>query len=479
MADTVTERPRLICQVDRGKYDISNCLPDTRAVIPEELKKALEGSQVEHRLKSIVKFKIYPYAEAQDLSEWDRGVILDTYQPHYMDGEGTCCDCHQGPCNLERGVGRCGLTLEAYQAKLSLRAVCRGCLSQMMASRRMLDYCLKRFGREHRVTMGRDHDVTEATWIGIMCGFYPETLGQIDRGLSYAESQLGKALAAGAQGNGTASDFEQLAFHAGTMLFIAQEVAEYLGISLFGFTTAVDHGLADVAWFPPGFWSGFGLVKDDMPTLGFVGDDFIPAWLAIEELKKQGLTDGVQVVGMGAAGDSIARFYNKVCVVGTMYRVKKALRLGLVDVIVANDSCIPFDYLGEARRTGAKLIWTGASALAGLNDRTADPVDDIVKELVNGAEGAAIRDVDKAAHVAVRVVQQVARQAKPVIGDAELKKEAGRCRAGCDLCTYECPNDLLMGKALRAVADKGLEAVFEVEKSCILCGRCQLVCPEK
>ena len=139
MTDSNNERPRLIIQVDRGKYDITNCLPDSRAVNREELTKALQGSLVEHRLKSITKFKIFPYADAQDLAEWDRDTLLDTYRPLYMSGENVCADCHQGPCDLQPAPGRYGLNYDAYQARINLRAVCHGCLSQMAASRRIVD----------------------------------------------------------------------------------------------------------------------------------------------------------------------------------------------------------------------------------------------------------------------------------------------------------------------------------------------------
>lgn len=480
MTDSSNERPRFVVQVDRGKYDIADCMPDTRAVNREELTKAFQGSVVEHRLRNITKFKMFPYADAQDISEWDRDTLLNTFRPHYMNGDDSCTDCQQGPCDLRGATGRCGLSHDAYQSRLSLQAVCRGCLSQMATSRRILDYALARFGKDARVTMGKEQDTTDATWLGIMCGFYPETLDQLDRGLKYAESQLGKALLASVQGAGTVDDFEQMAFHAGTMLFLAQEVSEYVGISFFGFTSAMNQGLADVAWYPPGFQSGIGKLSQEKPTLGFVGDDFIPAWLAIEEMKKFSLTENVQVIGMGAAGDAIARYYNKVCVLGTMYRVKKALRLGLVDVLVGSECCIAIDFLGEVRKSGARLIWTGVSPVGELKDRSNEQIADIAKDLCDGSvDGVWIRDPEKAAAVAVQVVQQIKRVRWQALDEAAVRREAGKCRADCDLCTFECPNDLLMGQALRAVAGKGIEAVFEVEKSCIMCGRCEAVCPEK
>lgn len=471
------DRQRLVCRIDRGMYDVTNCLPGNRNVAMEDIKKAIEGSQVEHRLKSIAKFRIYPNAEAQDLSEWDKGVLLDTYQPHYLDTDDSCSDCLEGRCNLSKGNGRCGLTAEAFQAKTSLKVVCRGCLGQMMTSRRMLDYCLRRYGKEQPVTMGKEQDITDATWVGIMCGFYPEKLEHLDRAMSYAEGELGKALHASVQGCGAAVDFEQISFHAGTMLLLAQEVAEYLGISFFGFTTAMDYSLADVAWYPPGFQSGMKLIKQENPTLGFVGDDFIPAWLAVSAIKDRGLADTVQIVGIGAAGDSIARFHNKVYVAGTMYRAKKVLRQGLIDVLVAGECCVPFDFTGEVRKTGTKLIWTGVACLPGTVDWTGEAAESIAAALLGGEDAVSVRDVEKAVQVALLVMEK-ARAHSAVVTDQDVLQEASRCRADCDICSFACPNDLGVGQGIRDIGKAGLTAMFDVEKACALCGKCEKACPE-
>lgn len=479
MVELNRERPKFVLTVGKGEYNLTKSVRDLRGIDIEELKKAVAESQVEHRLKSIYKMKLYPYAEANDLAEWTKDVIQDTYKPIYLDKQSVCSDCAEGPCNVEEGKGRCGLEFESYQAKLSLKTVVRGCISQMVASREMVNYALKAFPKDAPISFGPEMDTTDATWVGTMCGFYPETLEQMDRALSYAERELNKLFVASIQGNGSVTDFESLAMFAGLMLFVAQEVAEFIKVGLFGFHSAMTKKLDEMPWYPPGFWSGIGLLDPEKPTITFIGDNFIPAWLVVDELKKKELSDKIQVIGIASMGDDIARFYDKVCVIGTIYRAKKLLRLGLTDVIVANEACIPFDFSGEAERVGSRLIWTGSREQPGLKDRTEDPTEGIVEDLLMAPQGVWVRDLEKAAEIAIKVAQGVELRRNHVLSEEEVKKEAAKCREDCDLCLYACPNNLAVSKGMRAIKEQGLKALFEVDKSCTLCGKCQKECPEK
>jgi CO dehydrogenase/acetyl-CoA synthase alpha subunit len=77
-------------------------------------------------------------------------------------------------------------------------------------------------------------------------------------------------------------------------------------------------------------------VEAGKPVMAFVGDDFLPAWCAINYLKKNELTEKIEVCGMGAAGDDVVRFYDRGRIVAPMVRSTKAVRNGVFDVLVVS-----------------------------------------------------------------------------------------------------------------------------------------------
>ncbi|MEW6034903.1 MAG: hypothetical protein AB1603_08655, partial [Chloroflexota bacterium] len=238
-----------IARVGKGmELDIRSVVRDLKGADLDALKEVLEQDAVEMRLKTICEFRMSPFADASDIAEWDKDVLLATWPPLYAHGMGLCEDCPDGPCQLDVSAGKCGLSREAYQARLGLRAACGGCASQVAVAERALDYAIKAFGSGQPVNLGKFMDVTDFTWIGAMCGFYPKHLGHLRRALSYVEAQLTKALQASKQVVDDVAELEAQAMHAGTMLFIGQEVLELIKVSLFGFSTAGNLSLADVAW---------------------------------------------------------------------------------------------------------------------------------------------------------------------------------------------------------------------------------------
>jgi acetyl-CoA decarbonylase/synthase complex subunit alpha len=143
------------------------------------------------------------------------------------------------------------------------------------------------------------------------------------------------------------------------------------------------------------------------------------------------------------------------------------------------------DLLRLARKGGSRLIWVSTQPIGieWLKDRTDDSIDALAADLTNKVDAIWCRDVDKVGEIAVRVAREVNPQRKAweryLIEEVEAKKEAGRCREDCDLCYNACPYGLAMGQALRRVKKEGLAALEEIEKSCVLCERCEDVCPEK
>ena len=125
----------------------------------------------------------------------------------------------------------------------------------------------------------------------------------------------------------------------------------------------------------------------------FIGDEFIPMSLVVDKLKEKGVTESYEVCGIGQAADDLPRFYDRARHVGPMARAAKILRTGIFDVIVGSDGCIEVDLVGIAKRTDARLIWTGDRGLEGMRDRSGEDVEGIVKDILAG-EPVWVRDED-------------------------------------------------------------------------------------
>ena len=465
-----------IAHIGRHEVDISEVTRDPRG-IEDLVVEILENDFIESRYAQFGAWLNF-FPDAADIADWDH-ALLERYPPLYPRPQGVCTDCDLGPCNLRDGRGKCGLELESFMGKLSLQKACRGCMSQMIPSRDLLNYALKVWGEDKPVNMGELLTMSDACPpIGTLSGVYVKNLRDLNRVLSYGEEQLAKLLLASHSGTGTAADFEGMVMHAGSVLLLAMGVAEMIKVSCFGFVSAANHKIDELDDFPPASVAGgWASVEEGKPVIAFIGDDFLPAWCAIEQLKQNDLTEKIEICGIGAAGDDIARFYDRCRIVAPMVRAGKAIRNGLFDVVVATNGCIPLDLLSEAERVGSKFVWVSQRGVNNLADSTDEPVGKIVDALVNGEKAVWIRDVEKAGEVAVKVAQRAKRTSSYVLSDESAIEQARKCGEGCDLCFSACPNSLPLSKAVKQLSEGNWDGFFQVEKGCYFCGRCEETCP--
>ena len=460
------------------EIDAATVVRDIRGV--EDI--VIEAIETDWHAEHYIQFddRMFPFSDAADIAEWDKDFMISRYPPLYTEPQEICHDCHMGPCNLKKAKGKCGLEFEAYQAKLNLRSACRGCLSQMIDTREVVNYAIKVFGKDKAVDWGVLEDYVDVSQIRLFTGMREKNLADMNRAQSYVEEQLNKLLVASFQGTGSVADFEGMAFHAGSMLIVTQDIVELVKMSCFGLANAADHDINDLEYFPWMVNGGLGSLEAGKPVILFVGDNFLPGWVAANYLKEKELTEQIEICGIGPAGDDIARFYDRCRVITGMVKASKTIRSGLADVIVASSSCLHFDILADAQSVDSRLIWISKERNVGLPDRTDDPVDKIVQDLVSGAPGAWIRDCEKAGEVAVKAAQEIKRKPKAdyLLSEDEAKKEAKKCREDCDLCFNSCPNSLMIGRGLRKVAQEGLGALSKVEEGCYFCHKCEEVCPE-
>jgi len=474
----VRQRQKRVANVGSLQVDINEVVRDARGH-EDEIVEIMENDFVEGRHSNFGGW-ITLLPDAADVADLDL-ALLDKYPPLYTTRAGTCSDCAQGPCDLTESQGKCGLKLESYQGRLSLRKACRGCTSQIVASRRLLDYALKLWPEDTPVSMGDILSISDhAPAISVLSGIYVKTLKDIKSAQSYAEGQVAKMFQASFSGTGAPEDFESMVLHAGSVLLLAMGVAEMLKISCYGFISAANAELEEIEQFPaPTVSGGWASVETGKPVLAFVGDDFLPAWCAINTMKNEGLTDQIEVCGMGAAGDDIARFYDRCRIIGPMVKAGKAIRNGIFDVVVVSPGCLPMDLLSEARRVDTRVVWVGHNGTDSLPDSTDEPADEVVEALVGGVQAVWIRDIEKAAEVALRAVQKVKRDGTYVITDAEAVEEAKKAKDSCDVSTAVCPVDLPLSRAIRQLSEGDWSGFYEVEKGCNFCGRCEEASPTR
>lgn len=465
-----------IARVGPHEVDLREVVRDPRG-IEDIVTEILEHDFVESRYAQFGAWlSILP--DAADIGDWDR-TLLERYSPLYTLSQEVCSDCDLGPCDLDKAQGKCGLTVDAFHGRLSLRKACRGCISQMIATRRLLDQALKIWGESQPVSMGEVLTMSDACPpVGTLSGIYVKNLKDLNRALSYGEAQLAKLISASYSGTGTMADFESMVMHAGSVLLMAMGVSEMIKVACFGFASAANQKLDELENFPPAnVAGGWASIEKDKPVIAFVGDDFLPAWYAIEHLKQSDALNKVELCGIGPAGDDVVRFYGKGRIVAPMVKAGKAIRNGVFDVIVASDGCIPLDLASEAARVGSRFIWVGSHGVGNLTDVTDQPVDRIVSGLVNGQKAVWLRDVEKAGEVAAKAVRKVDIIKSHFLSDHSAIEQARKCKNNCDICSIECPNSLPVSKAVRQLRDGNWDGFSEVEKGCYFCGKCEAACP--
>jgi acetyl-CoA decarbonylase/synthase complex subunit alpha len=471
-------KEKRIANVGSLEVDIREVVRDPRGH-EDQIVEIMENDFVEGRHSNFGGW-ITLLPDAADIAELDY-ALLSRYPPLYTNPGGVCTDCGLGPCNLEEGQGKCGLDMESLQGRLSLRKACRGCMTQLLASRQLLEYALKRWPEDTPVSMGEILSISDhAPAISVLSGIHVKTIRDLNSALTYAEGQLTKLFQASYSGTGTAANFESMVLHAGSVLLLAMGVAEMLKVSCYGFISAANQELEGIEQFPPATLScGWASIESGKPVIAFAGDDFLPAWCAVAQMKQDALTEKVEICGLGAAGDDIVRFYDRGRVVGPAVRAPKAIRNGIFDVVVISPGCVPQDLLSEAERAGSKAIWIGHNGAGNLPDSTDQSVEKIVDRLAGADKAVWIRDPEKAGKVALQVALRVKRGAPCVISDADAMEKARGHRQDCDLCTMACPVGLPVSKAVRQLGSGEWTGFFEVEKGCNFCGKCEQACPSQ
>jgi acetyl-CoA decarbonylase/synthase complex subunit alpha len=409
------------------------------------------------------------------LRRWDL-KLLNKYKPFYMPDCDLCCLCTYGKCDLTGGKrGACGLNIADQSSRIVLIACCIGAATHNGHARHVVDHLIEKYGRRYPLDVGGLNVKVEAPVTRLVTGIKPETLGDLDEALSYCESQITHLLSVAHTGQEANNiDFESKAFHAGRVDQVGMEIADIAQISVFDFPKADPEA--------PLIQMGLGTVETSKPVILCIGHNVVPSVGIIDYMKDKKLDSQMEVVGLCCTAIDNSRYYDRAKIVGPISWELRAIRGGFADVVVLDEQCVRTDCSIEAERVHAPVIAASEKNCIGYEDRTNDPADEIVMDLVSGkVPGVLILDPEKVGEVAVKVARQVAplRKKMKVLPEIEQIKElAKKCRQ-CNLCQRSCPQDLQIPAALKAAADGNFAPLAELYEECIGCGRCEEACPVK
>lgn len=416
-----------------------------------------------------------PFPSLTTLREWDM-KLLNKYKPFYLPDCDLCCLCTFGKCDLTAGKrGACGLDIAAQSSRIVLLACSIGAATHTGHARHMVDHLIGKYGQRHPIDVGGLTVEVEAPVTRLVTGTKPETLGDLEEVLEYCETQITHCLSAvhtGQEGNNL--DFESKAFHAGMVDQVAMEVADIAQVSTLSFPKADPEA--------PLVKMGIGTVDTSKPVVMCIGHNVIPSVGIIDYMKENKLDDKMEVVGLCCTAIDNTRYYDRAKIVGPISWQLRFIRGGFADVVVLDEQCVRTDVSSEAERVKAPVIVASEKNCMGFSNRTNDPADEIVSDLVSGkTPGVLILDPEKVGEVAVKVARQIApirRKYTNLPEIKEIKKLAKTCQH-CNMCQRSCPQDLGIPSAIKAAADGSLTELADLYEYCIGCGRCEEACPVK
>jgi acetyl-CoA decarbonylase/synthase complex subunit alpha len=416
-----------------------------------------------------------PMPSLTALRDWDM-KLLNKYKPFYMPACDLCCLCTYGKCDLTAGKrGACGLDIGAQSSRIVLLACSIGAATHTGHARHVVDHLIEKYGSRYPLDVGGLNVKVEAPVTRLVTGIKPATLGDLNEVLEYCETQITHCLSAAHTGQeGNNLDFESKAFHAGMVDQVGMEVADIAQVSTLNFPKADPEA--------PLIQMGIGSVDATKPVIMCIGHNVVPSVGIIDYMKESKMDDKMEVVGLCCTAFDNTRYYDRAKIVGPISWQLRFVRGGYADVVVLDEQCVRTDMFNEAERVKAPVIAASEKNCMGFKDRTKDPADEIVADLVSGkVPGVLILDPEKVGEVAVKVAKQIApiRKKMNVLPNVdEIKALAKTCRQ-CNMCQRSCPQDLKIPVALKAAAEGNMAPLTALYEECIGCGRCEEACPVK
>ena len=416
-----------------------------------------------------------PFPSLTTLREWDM-KLLQRYKPFYLPFCDVCCLCTFGKCDLTGGKrGACGIDMAAQQSRIVLLACCIGAATHIGHARHLVEHLIEKYGRRMPLDVGGLNVEVEAPVTRLVCGIKPQTLGDLEEVLDYLETQVIHLLSVTHTGQeGYNLDFESKVFHAGMIDHVGMEVADIAQIAAYGFPKADPDA--------PLVGLGYGTINIEKPVILCIGHNVVPSVGIVDYIRENSLDGEVEVCGLCCTAHDTTRYYNRAKIVGPISWQLRFIRSGVPDVVVLDEQCIRTDALYEAQNVKAIVITASEKNCMGLPNRTNDPADAIVEDLLSGKiPGVLILDPEKVGEVAVKAALKVAplrKKFKAIPEVDDVIQKAKECKQ-CGDCRRACPQDLPIPQAMKMAGNGSLEKLAELYDSCIGCGRCEEACPVK
>jgi acetyl-CoA decarbonylase/synthase complex subunit alpha len=346
---------------------------------------------------------------------------------------------------------------------------------------------MDKFG-DMKFDMGDEILVDSPLYQTIM-GSKPKSFKDFNEGLYYLEEEVVQLLAATHTGQeGAFIDFESKALHAGMLDLLGMEICDMLQIVAYD----MPRGAADA----PLIEIGMGTLDQNKGVLIAYGHNLAAGAEAMIYAESNNLWDKVDIGGVCCTAHDLNRIGlgkgelkvpegigKRPKVAGAMGWWRKMIRSGVMDCVMVDEQCVFCDVLEDASKRKIPLIATTDKIMLGLPDRTNDPIDDIVNDLVSfKMPGVAVLDPTKAGEIGIRVAiavkpKRAEAKAQSLITEEQFKESIEKC-TGCNECAFVCPPHVRISDLVAEAKKGNLEAFSSMYEICVGCGRCEQVCPQ-
>jgi len=413
-----------------------------------------------------------PMPGITDLRDWDF-KLLKRYPPLYTPICDMCCFCAYGKCDLTKDKrGACGIDQKSQQGRRVALESIIGATCHGAHAAHLVEEMIKRYGRDYPIDLGKDIEI-EAPIFRVIVGSKPKTIGDLEKGVKYAEQQLMNLTASIHAGQeGSYLDRESKAMHAGMLDDLLLEIGDVAQIVGYNFPK----GEINV----PLIQLGPGTIDKTKPVITCIGHNVMPAAEAIAYMEEHNLINDVELAGVCCTAHDMARRNSKVKIVGNLSKQLKFIETGISDVVMTDEQCVREDIIEVAKKFGTVIIATNDKLCLGLENRTKDNPDEVVNDLVSGkVPGVLILDSEKAGEVAVKTAVKLKPlrklRLKGLFTEEDVIEWAKKCTA-CEACQRTCPVNLHISSAMKKTAKGALESFKEIKELCVGCMRCNYAC---
>ncbi|MFX0083398.1 MAG: CO dehydrogenase/acetyl-CoA synthase complex subunit alpha [Candidatus Hodarchaeota archaeon] len=382
-----------------------------------------------------------------------------------------CCLCTYGKCNLSKGrTGACGINMETQNARIVEIACCIGAACHSAHGDHLLHWLKEKYGN---VPLNFGNNIAvEMPLTRLIIGMKPETLEDLETAMEWVHYTLTQLLAAGHTGQESSHlDYEAKSFLAGLADSVGMEVSDAIQIAAYGMPVGDPNA--------PIVELGMGTLDTGKATILMIGHNVAPGVELVDYVREKGLDDKVDIGAICCTAHDLTRYYDGAKIIGSYSRQLHYIRSGLADVVMVDEQCVVLQTYEEAKAVGAPYITTNEKIMGGLPDRTEDPVDEIVDDLVSGKlDGVLILDPIKAGAVAAETAVKIKpiRKAKSGVPDEQGCIDMAMNCNGCGNCQRNCPNDLPLVEGVNLAKDGDFSVLQSVFDECLGCGRCEKDC---